>query len=168
MQTFVSHYGMRLGLNWPKLSKEKLYTRILWKAKSQLSVHYHKTDLNQKTPWKVYMPTVTALSHFYKLQEDSFGWWQTENDRGHLTAISWAQQKFEVSKALSCINTYRAAKGGLALPFICCVQDIVGLSPPLPLRLLGYGKAIPFNYLWPNHDKTWIRDYSCYSCSAGW
>ena len=40
----------------------------------------------------------------------------------------------------------KATKGeGWALPFISCAQDTVGLYPPLPLRLLGYGK--PFLYL---------------------
>ena len=39
----------------------------------------------------------------------------------------------------------KAAKGeGWALPFISCAQDTVGLQPPLPLRLLGYGKPLPF------------------------
>ena len=35
----------------------------------------------------------------------------------------------------------KAAKGkGWAPPFISCAQDTVGLLPPLPLRLKGYGK----------------------------
>ena len=28
--------------------------------------------------------------------------------------------------------------------FISCTQDTVGLEPPLPLRLLSYGKPLPF------------------------
>ena len=43
------------------------------------------------------------------------------------------------------ISAEKAAKGeGWALPFINCAQDTVGLKPPLPLRLLGYGKPLPF------------------------
>ena len=43
---------------------------------------------------------------------------------------------FELGKA-------KAAKGeGWAPPFISCAQDTVGLTP-LPLWLLGYGKALP-------------------------
>ena len=38
----------------------------------------------------------------------------------------------------------KAAKGeGWAPPLISCAQDTVGLQPPLPLRLLGYGKPLP-------------------------
>ena len=41
----------------------------------------------------------------------------------------------------------KAAKGeGWAPPFISCAQDTVGLLPPLPLRLLGYGKHLPFTF----------------------
>ena len=36
---------------------------------------------------------------------------------------------------------------GWALPSISCAQDTVGLLPSLPLRLLGYGKPLPFNLL---------------------
>ena len=39
----------------------------------------------------------------------------------------------------------KAAKGeGWAPPFISCAQDTVGLYPPLPLRLLGYGTPLPY------------------------
>ena len=38
----------------------------------------------------------------------------------------------------------KAAKGeGWAPPFISCAQDTVGLYPPLPLRLSGYGTPLP-------------------------
>ena len=38
----------------------------------------------------------------------------------------------------------KAAKGeGWAPPFISCAQGTVGLYPPLPLRLLGYGTPLP-------------------------
>ena len=38
----------------------------------------------------------------------------------------------------------KAAKGeGWSPPFISCAQDTLGLEPPLPLRLLGYGKPSP-------------------------
>ena len=44
----------------------------------------------------------------------------------------------------------KATKGeGWALRFISCAQDTVGLYPPLPLRLLGYGKPIPFLHVSP-------------------
>ena len=36
---------------------------------------------------------------------------------------------------------------GWAPPFISCVQDTVGLYPPLPLRLLDNGKLF-FFYMW--------------------
>ena len=39
----------------------------------------------------------------------------------------------------------KAAKGeGWAPPFVSCAQDSVGFYPPLPLRLLGYWKPLPF------------------------
>ena len=37
-----------------------------------------------------------------------------------------------------------AKREGWAPPFISCAQDTVGLFPPLPIRLLGYGKPLPF------------------------
>ena len=41
----------------------------------------------------------------------------------------------------------KAAKGeGWAPPFISCAQDRVGLKPPLPLRLLGYGTPLPLPF----------------------
>ena len=44
----------------------------------------------------------------------------------------------------------KATKGeGWALPFISCAQDTVGLYRPLPLRLLGYEKPIPFLHVSP-------------------
>ena len=44
----------------------------------------------------------------------------------------------------------KATKGERwALPFISCAQDTVGLYPPLSLRLLGYGKPIPFLHVSP-------------------
>ena len=53
----------------------------------------------------------------------------------------------------------KAAKGeGWAPPFISCAQDTVGLEPPLPLRLLGYGTPLPFYITYvcfevhPNHQ----------------
>ena len=48
----------------------------------------------------------------------------------------------------------KATKGeGWALPFISCAQDTVGLYPPLSLRLLGYGKPIPFYMSLPFSDR---------------
>ena len=39
----------------------------------------------------------------------------------------------------------KAAKGeGWAPPFISCAQDSAGHLPPLPLRLLGFGRPLPF------------------------
>ena len=35
-----------------------------------------------------------------------------------------------------------AKEEGCAPPFISCAQDTVGLQPPLPLWLLGYGKLL--------------------------
>ena len=44
----------------------------------------------------------------------------------------------------------KATKGeGWALAFISCAQDTVGLYPPLPLWLLGYGKPLPFLHVSP-------------------
>ena len=37
---------------------------------------------------------------------------------------------------------------GWAPTSISCAKDTVGLYPPLPLRLLGYGKPLPLPYLW--------------------
>ena len=34
-----------------------------------------------------------------------------------------------------------------APPFFSCAQDTVGLKPALPLRLLSYGKPLPFSPL---------------------
>ena len=45
----------------------------------------------------------------------------------------------------------KAAKGeGWAPPFIGCAQDTVGLQPPLPLRLLDFGKPLPFYFKYGN------------------
>ena len=37
-----------------------------------------------------------------------------------------------------------AKRERVAPPFISCAQDIVELQPSLPLRLIGYGKSLPF------------------------
>ena len=45
------------------------------------------------------------------------------------------------------IHFYKTAKGEeWAPPFISCGQDTVGLLPPPPLRLSGYGKPLPVVY----------------------
>ena len=47
----------------------------------------------------------------------------------------------------------KAVKGeGWAPSFISCAQDTEGLKPPLPLRILGYGKPLPYIYLTSRND----------------
>ena len=56
----------------------------------------------------------------------------------------------------------KAAIGeGWAPPFISCAQDTVGLQPPLPLRLLGYGTPLPFLLfrMTPNISTTLVKYY---------
>ena len=49
----------------------------------------------------------------------------------------------------------KAAKGeGWAPPFISCAQDTVRLYPPLPLRLIGYRKPLPFLPYFCSYDAT--------------
>ena len=40
-----------------------------------------------------------------------------------------------------------AKREGWAPPFISCAQYTVGLKPPLPLWLLGYGKHLPLPFI---------------------
>ena len=64
-------------------------------------------------------------------------------------AFQWLENCLSIQQRLGtffALGKDKAAKGeGWALPFISCPKDTVGLKPPLPLRLLGYGKPLPLS-----------------------
>ena len=72
------------------------------------------------------------------------GWASPCDDRKTLSLSQPSSEWVPLSIFFEFGKAKAAKEKGWAPPFISCSQDIVGLESPLPLRLLGYGRPLPF------------------------